>query len=102
MVLAAVAAVLVGLIVGFLALLLFWYFLTGLLDGRFRQVTFGAYLALLLGSTTASAPIGHAVLSGQLWAWYVVGEAIPLVFGTGFGAVWFILVLVRREAQRRR
>src|SRR5438105_12836656 len=102
MVLAAIATVLIGLIIGFLALLLFWYFLIGLLNGRFRQITFGAYLGLLLGSTIASAPIGRAVLSGQLWTWYVVGEAIPLVFGTGFGAVWFIQVLVHREIQRRR
>jgi hypothetical protein len=72
MVLAAVAAVLIGLIVGFLDLLLFWYFLTGLLDGRFRQITFTSFLGLMLGSTIASAPIGHLVLSSQLWTWYVV------------------------------
>jgi hypothetical protein len=99
--LTALAAILVGAVVGFLALLLFWYFLIGLLQGRFRQVTFTSFLGLVLGSTIASAPIGHAALSGQLWAWYVVGEAIPLLVGSGIGAAWFILTLMRREGGRR-
>ena len=102
MLLPVVATVLIGVVIGFLDLLLFWYFLTGLLDGRFRQVTFTSFLSLLVGTTVASAPIGAAIIGVQLWPWYVVGEALPLIPGSGFGAIWFIIVLMRRQSGWRR
>lgn len=95
MVLAGIAATLAGIIVGILALIIYWYFLGELTQGRFRQVQLGYIIALLFGSSIASAPIGKFIIGTPLWGWYVVGEA--LIFGPGsiFGAVWHIARIYR-------
>lgn len=95
MILADVAAALAGLMVGVLALVIFWHFLRELDRGIFRPAVPGYILGLLFGTFIASAPIGHLLVGQPLWGWYLVGEAVVFAPGAILGAYWNIVRVVR-------
>ena len=77
-----VGALIVGTLIGVIALPIFSVFLKRLKEeNKFRVIDLGELLALLLGTTAASTQVGRLAITEILWPYYVVGVALVFIPG---------------------
>jgi len=74
-----VGSLIVGVMLGTIALAYFAYFVRELHRGHVVKAAPTMAISVLVGTTIASAPIGHYVLNQTLWPWYCIGEGVPFI-----------------------
>jgi threonine/homoserine efflux transporter RhtA len=87
-----IGSIVVGAMLGTVALAYFAYFVRELHRGRVAKAAPAMAMGVLVGTAIISAPLGHYVLSQTLWPWYCIGEGIPFMPAAFFVAYRYALL----------